>query len=195
MDEPPAHAPFEADTGDEASTAKGGKAGQASDATANAKGGKGGDRNRRGHLYPGQIDLYAPQADNSTSTTAAQAGDNTTTTAAQGENNVTAQQTAGVVGDGDRDILIMRVVYGSKTPSYCDESCVLNNMWAGSPSVDSMCVPLSQHASLQLPFPSTTHTHTHAHTRARAHTHTHMYTHTHTHTHTHTYARTHHSHK
>ena len=131
MDEPPAHlppvesttTPDEADR--EGTSGKGGKSSKEGKGAADdAKEGKSakakkGDRTRRGHLLQ-----PAFQSDNQT--------------ASQQGSDSTAEQTAGVVGAGDRDVLVMRVNYQSSTPSFCNEACVISNMWTGSPSVDSM---------------------------------------------------------
>jgi len=45
---------------------------------------------------------------------------------------------AAAVGDGNRDMLIIRVCYLDSCPTYCDENCVRSGMWTAGRNVDGM---------------------------------------------------------
>lgn len=48
------------------------------------------------------------------------------------------EQRRAVEEAGPRSALILRVTYNGQSPDYCDANCIRQNMWDGSPSVDSL---------------------------------------------------------
>jgi hypothetical protein len=70
----------------------------------------------------------------------------------EGDHVLGGRERRGVVGFGPRSILFIRVVYNGVDPNYCDEDCVLQNMWTGEENLNGLFTEISRN---KISFPPT----------------------------------------